>query len=64
MPRAVNNPEDIAMVREFFASLSRSERLRMYEFFKSRIASTRPPGSGSTLEPTVCEETRKWIAKQ
>lgn len=37
MPQAVSHPEDIAMVREFFASLSRSERLRMYDFFKSRI---------------------------
>jgi len=64
MPRTVNNPEDIATVREFFASLSRSERLRMYDFFKSRISSTRTPGSGSTLEPAVCEDTRKWISKQ
>ena len=39
MPQAVNDPEDIAMVREFFASLSRSERLRMYDFFKNRIGS-------------------------
>jgi protein subunit release factor A len=64
MPRAVNNPEQIAMVREFFASLSRSERLRIYDFFKSRIGSTRTPGSGSTLEPVVREETRKWMSKQ
>jgi hypothetical protein len=37
MQQAVNEPEDIGMVREFFASLSRSERLRIYDFFKSRI---------------------------
>jgi hypothetical protein len=39
------------MVREFFASLSRSERLRMYDFFKSRISSKKAPGSGSVPEP-------------
>jgi hypothetical protein len=64
MPRAVNNPEDIAMVREFFTALSGSERLRMYDFFKSRISSTKNPDSGSTLEPAVCEDTRKGISKQ
>ena len=53
MPQAVKSSEDIAMVREFFASLSRSERLRMYDFFKSRIGSTRTPGGGPTLEPAV-----------
>jgi hypothetical protein len=64
MPQALNSPEDIAMVREFFASLSRSERLRVYDFFKNRISSTRTPGSGSTIEPAVCDDTRKWISKQ
>jgi hypothetical protein len=64
MPRAVNNPEDIAIVREFFDALSRSERLRMYDFFKSRIGSTRPPGGDSTLKPAVCEDTQRWISKQ
>jgi len=58
MPQAVKSSEDIAMVREFFASLSRSERLRMYDFFKSRIGSTRTMGSGSTLEPEGDENTR------
>ena len=36
MPQTVNNPKDIAIVQEFFASLSRSERVRVYDFFKSR----------------------------
>jgi hypothetical protein len=44
MPQAVNNPEDIGMVQEFFASLSRSERLRMYDFFKSRLKFDEKPG--------------------
>jgi hypothetical protein len=37
MPPTADNPEDIAMVREFFALLSRSERLGMYDFFKNRL---------------------------
>jgi hypothetical protein len=44
MQQAVKEPEDIGMVREFFASLSRSERLRMYDFFKSRIKFEEKPG--------------------
>jgi hypothetical protein len=43
MPQTVDNPEDITMVREFFASLSRSERLRVYDFFKSRIGFDKNP---------------------
>ena len=52
MPQVVNNPEDIAMVREFFASLSRSERLRMYDFFKSRIGFDE--NSGQRLSARTC----------
>ena len=64
MPQAVNNPNDVAMVREFFVSLSRSERLRMYDFFKSRIPSARTPKSGVALEPPVREDARKWMSQQ
>jgi len=37
MRSTAGNPGDIAKVREFFASLSRSERLRIYDFFKNRL---------------------------
>jgi hypothetical protein len=64
MPQVVNNPEDIAMVREFFASLSRSERLRIYDFFKGRIKFDQNPGPRLNARTSGCEDSRKWMAKQ